>query len=139
MFSLVPRFEMGFRPSRSFFDRWMFPEAYFNERMDWGPATDIAETDKEYVVTMEVPGLDMKKTDISYREGVLTVKGEKHKESQEGECCHCSERYSGSFNRSFNISGHVDRDKIDATYKDGILRLSLPKSAESVRKRIEIH
>ena len=136
---LVPRFDIEFRPSRSLFDEWIDPYPYVVECEDWMPASDIAESEKAYVVTMEVPGIDMKKTDISYNDGVLTVKGEKQKETVEDECCHCAERYSGSFQRSLRIPGKVDRDKIDATYKDGILKLTLSKSEESMPKKIEIH
>jgi len=103
------------------------------------PALDIAETEKAYVVSMELPGIDMKKTDISFDNGVLTVKGEKEKETLEGECCQCAERYSGSFRRSIQISGKVDSDKIDATYKDGILKLTLPKDEASLPKKITVN
>jgi len=136
---LIPRFDIALRPSRSLFDAWLDPYRYTVECEDWMPASDIAETEKAYVVTMDLPGIDMKKTDISFTEGVLTVKGEKAKESMEGECCHCAERYSGSFQRSFRVPGKVDRDKIDATYKDGILKLMLPKAEESMPKKITVH
>jgi HSP20 family protein len=88
---------------------------------------------------MEIPGIDMKKLDLSYSDGLLTVKGEKTKVTAEGGCCLCVERFSGSFERVLPISGNVDRDRIDATYRDGILNITIPKSEESVPKRIEIH
>jgi len=136
---LVPRYDVEYRPSRSLFDEWFDPFGSIVECEDWMPAADIAETEKSYVVSMEIPGIDMKKTDISYHDGLLTVKGEKEKESMEGESCHCAERYSGSFNRNFRIPGKVNSDKIDATYKDGILKLTLPKAAESLPKKIAVH
>lgn len=136
---LAPRFDIALRPSRNLFDTWFNPYRYFVECEDWSPASDIAETEKLYVVSMELPGIDMKKTDISYNDGMLTVKGEKGKESMEGECCHCAERYSGSFERSFRIPGKIDSDKIDATYKDGVLNLTLPKAKESMPKKIVVH
>jgi len=135
---LVPRFDIAFRPWSSLFDTWVSPFASYVECESWMPASDVAETDNAFVVTMELPGIDMKKTDISYTEGVLTVRGEKTKESTEGECCHCSERYSGAFERSMRISGKVEVEKIDATYKDGVLKLTIPKSEESVPKKIEV-
>ena len=61
------------------------------------------------------------------------------KESGEEECCHCSERYSGSFRRSFRIPGKIDSEKIDANYKDGILKVVLKKSEKNMPKKIEIH
>lgn len=134
---LVPEYDYAFRPSRSLFGQWFNP--YDVECEDWIPAADIAETDESYVVSMELPGIDMKKTDISYNDGVLMVKGEKEKESMDGESCQCAERYFGSFNRSFRIPGKIDDNKIDATYKDGILKLTLPKAAESIPKKITVH
>ena len=136
---LIPRFDVAPRPSRRLFDTWLDPLRYVAECEDWIPSSDIAETDKLYVVTMELPGIDMGKMDISYNDRMLTVKGEKGKESMEGECCHSAERYSGSFERSFRIPGDVDSDKIDATYKDGILKLSLPKNERNIPRKITVH
>ncbi len=142
MFDLMPTFGTSYRPMRSLFDRffegWEYPHKYVEYR-DWMPASDIAETVKEFVVTTELPGIDMKSVDISYAHGLLTIKGEMKKESNESEYCHCAERYSGAFERNFRIPGKVNSDKIDATYKDGILKLVLPKSEESIPKKIEVH
>jgi HSP20 family protein len=142
MLDVVP---VSFRTTLPLFDRvldeWFYPYpvTYGAECANWVPASDIAETSKEYIVSMEAPGIDMNKTEVTYTKGILTVKGEKVKESREDECCHCAERYSGSFERSFRVSGNVDGDKIDATYKDGILKVVLPKTEESSVKKIEIH
>ncbi|PKN30777.1 MAG: Hsp20/alpha crystallin family protein [Deltaproteobacteria bacterium HGW-Deltaproteobacteria-21] len=106
---------------------------------DWTPDSDVAETEKHYVVTMELPGVDMKKVDITFDDGAVRVKGVKDKETSEGECCHCSERFFGAFNRTIRVGGNVDRDKIEASYKDGVLKLVLPKTEESIPKKIEIH
>jgi HSP20 family protein len=136
---LVP-FDFPMFPAEKVLNRflgWVNPMNIACE--DWTPASDVAETDKVYVVTMELPGIDMKKLDITYNEGSITVKGEKEKEMFEGECCHCSERFSGPFMRSIQIAGSVESDKIEATYKDGILKLVLPKSEESKPKKIEVH
>ena len=136
---LVP-FDWDFTPAERVFDRlfgWDVPLTTAYE--GWVPAADIAETDKAYMITMELPGVDKSKVEITYEDGHLTVKGEKEKEAAEGESCHCSERFSGSFSRTFHIDGSVERDKIEANYKDGVLKLVLPKSEESVPKRIEVH
>jgi HSP20 family protein len=136
---------MSFGRTLPFFDRvfdeWFYPYpvSYAEECADWVPASDVAETGKEYVVSLEAPGIDMNKTEITFTRGVLTVKGEKVKDSNVDERCHCAERYSGSFARSFRVSEKVDGDKIDAMYKDGILKVVLPKVEESSVKRIEIH
>ena len=142
MLNVIPRVDVAFRPQTrlldTFLSSWMIPPANLDE-CDWIPASDIAETDTEYHVTMELPGIDMKKLDISFSEGVLSVIGEKTKEVSIDESCYCSERYTGSFQRSFRIPGLVDKENIKAKYRDGILRVSLTKSEESVVKKIEIH
>ena len=140
MFELsIPRYGIMHRPWRSFFERWSDLPLYAVECEDWTPPSDITETDKHYIVTMEVPGIDMKKTDISYKEGTISVRGEKSIDTEEGECCVCSERFSGSFSRDFVLEGKIDEEKIDATYKDGILKIILPKSESSLPKKIEVH
>jgi len=142
MLNVIPRFDVAFRPQTRLWDSllsdWIIPSAGLEE-CDWVPPSDIAETDTGYLVTMELPGIDMKKIDISFSEGVLTVKGEKTKEVSDGESCYCSERYTGSFQRNFRIPGAVDKDNIEAKYRDGILRVNMAKSGESVVKKIEIH
>jgi HSP20 family protein len=122
-------------------DEWFYPYpiSYSAERADWVPASDIMENEKEYHLSMELPGIDMNKTEITYHKGVLTVKGEKVKDSSSDDLCQCAERYSGSFERSFSVSNDIDGDKIDATYKDGILKVVLPKTGESSVKKIVIH
>jgi HSP20 family protein len=142
MLNVLPRYDVAFRPRtrvlNRFFSDWVLPSTYVDES-DWTPASNIAETDTEYHVTMELPGIDMEKLDISFSEGVLMIKGEKTTEVSLGESCYCSERYSGSFQRSFQIPGAVDKEKIEADYKDGILKVTLAKSEKSAVKKIEIH
>ena len=142
MLNAIPRFDVACRPQTklwdSLFSDWIIPSTGLDD-CDWVPPSDIAETNTGYHVTMELPGIDMKKLDITFSEGVLTVKGEKTKKVFDGESCYCSERYSGSFQRNFRIPGAVDKDNIEAKYKDGILRVNLAKSGESVVKKIEIH
>lgn len=142
MLDLIPTFGTRYRPTRNLFDRFFEDLGYpfYNlERGDWIPASDISETEKEFILTVELPGIDMKGIDVSYSDGLLTIKGEKKKASDENESCYCTERYTGSFERSFRIHRDINSDKIDATYKDGILKLVLPKSEESVPKKIEVH
>ncbi len=142
MLNVVPRLDVAFRPQTrlmdTLFNNWVMPSTNLDE-CDWIPASDIAEADTEYHVTMELPGIDMKELDISFSEGVLTVKGEKTEGVSIGESCYCSERYYGSFQRSFRIPGKVDKENIEAKYRDGILIVSLAKSEESVVKKIDIH
>lgn len=140
---LMPTFGVTSSPMRRaldrFFNGWMEPYGWIEEPTEWTPASEITGREKHYVVTVELPGVDMKSLDISYKEGLLTVKGEKKDVLEENECCYCSERYHGSFSRSFQIPGKIKEDDIDATLKDGILKVVLSKSDESVAKKIEIH
>ena len=141
MLEMAPRFAAPLRPSMLFdrlFDEWFGPYDGL-EGCEWMPVSDIAESDRAYILTMELPGVDPKNVDVSFNDGVVTIKGEKVKETAEGERCHCSERYSGSFQRSIRVPGKLDKDKIDATFLHGVLKLTLPKSEESVPKKIEIH
>jgi HSP20 family protein len=135
MLDIIP-FDAALRPLGRLWNR---VSPYLGEFENWVPPTDIAEISNAYIVSMEVPGIDMKKLEVYYTDGILSVKGEKTKETSEGECCHCVERFSGSFERTFPVSGSVERDKIEATYRDGILKITLPKSEESLPKKIEVH
>ena len=134
-----PRLGLMTRTWGDLFDTWNELPIYDVECENWMPSSNIAETDKHYVITMEIPGIDMAKTDISYRDRHITVKGEKIIDDEEGECCVRSERFGGSFERDFMLAGQIDEDKIDATYKDGILRIVLPKSESTIPKKIKIH
>jgi HSP20 family protein len=141
MLDIVPRFDVSMRPSRYFdrlFDEWFSP-GYYTEGYEWIPASDVTETEKAYILTVELPGVDPKNVDISFNDGIVTIQGEKNKEMAESERCYCSERYSGSFERRFTIPGRVDKDKIDATFEHGVLRLTLNKAEESMPKKIQIH
>jgi HSP20 family protein len=139
---LFPRFELTPWTRRSLFEPFFSltrsPYFYAEENAEWVPPAEIIENDKQYTVTMELPGIDMKKLDISYAEGILTVKGEKKQEIGKDENCCCSERYSGSFQRRFRIPGGIKGEEIAATYKDGVLRVGLSKSEKSQVKKIEV-
>ncbi|MFB3885332.1 MAG: Hsp20/alpha crystallin family protein [Thermodesulfobacteriota bacterium] len=109
------------------------------EEREWIPSLDIAETKNELVVKAEVPGMDPKNIDISLSDGVLTIKGEKKQEKEEKEAdYHLVERSYGAFSRSVQLPSEVQEDKISAAYKDGILKITLPKSEEAKKKEIKI-
>jgi HSP20 family protein len=121
-----------------FFEDWDMP-SLFDGNAEWAPAFDISENEKEYVITAELPGIDIKDVDITLSEGVLSVKGEKkHEKEDKGEDYHRIERRYGSFHRSFRMPGSIETDKVDANYKDGILKLTLPKAEGSQTKKIEV-
>ena len=105
----------------------------------WLPSLDLSETKDEFVVKAEVPGIDPKNIDISLSEGMLTIKGEKKQEKEEkDENYHFVERSYGSFIRSVRLPGQVQGDKVKASYKDGVLKVALPKSEEARKKEIKI-
>jgi HSP20 family protein len=109
-------------------------------RRDFGfavaPAIDIAENNNAFEVTVELPGLDAKNIDLQLSDGVLTIKGDKNEEKEEkSKDRYVSERRYGSFRRSLQVPANVDADKIEASYKSGVLTVTLPKSAEAQKKQ----
>ena len=103
------------------------------------PRVDIRETGDTIVLTAEIPGVDRDGLKIEVKNGVLTLQGEKHREESKGQNGYYrSERAYGSFFRSFSVPDDVDGDAIEATYKDGVLTLSLPKKPEAAAKVIAI-
>jgi len=115
---------------RSFFD----VQPFWPRESTWAtaPAVDVAETEKAYEITAELPGMDEKNVEVKFADGVLTVKGEKQEEREEKKKdYYLNERNFGSFQRSFQVPDGVDADKIEASFKKGVLTVTLPKSAES--------
>jgi len=109
--------------------------------MGWSkaPAVDVTDTEKTYEVTAELPGMDEKNVEVKFANGVLTIKGEKKEEKEEKQKdYHLSERRYGSFQRSFTVPDGVDADKIEATFKNGVLTVSLPKTLEAQKKEKQI-
>jgi HSP20 family protein len=105
----------------------------------WSPAVDIAEHDDGYVVKMEIPGVDKNDVKITMQDNTLTVRGEKKQERESrGSNYHRVERSFGAFQRSFTLSSSVKPEKIDASFKDGILNIELPKAEESKPKQIDV-
>jgi HSP20 family protein len=105
------------------------------------PAVDVTETDKAYEISAELPGMDEKNIEVKFADGVVTIKGERQEEREEQEKgYHLRERSFGSFQRAFQVPEGVDADKIQANFKQGLLTLTLPKTAESQKaaKKIEV-
>ena len=101
------------------------------------PAIDFAEDENAYHLTAELPGLSEKDINLSLSDDMLTISGEKHEERQEQEKdknYHYSERRFGSFRRNIQLPPHIDRDKIEANFRNGVLNVTLPKSHD-VRQR----
>jgi len=105
----------------------------------WAPTMDVSETAGSVVVKAELPGLEATDIDVSISGDVLTIKGEKKKEEEEkAEHYHYSERYYGSFQRSFRLPTTIQPDKIEASFEKGVLRITLPKTEEAKKKEIKI-
>jgi HSP20 family protein len=115
----------------------------FNNRMFFNeglyPQVDIEERENEYVLNMELPGMNKGDISISFQEGVLNISGEK-KDVRNGENVnhHLSERRYGRFERAFRIHSDVDASRIAASFKDGVLQIELPKAESAKPKQIDI-
>jgi HSP20 family protein len=106
---------------------------------DWTPRVDISETDTELVIKADIPDVKKEDVKVSVEEGVLTIQGEKKQEREEsGKKYHRIERFYGNFSRSFTLPSYVNEGKIEASFKNGVLQLHIPKTAQSAHKNIEI-
>ncbi|OPX19765.1 MAG: molecular chaperone [Desulfobacca sp. 4484_104] len=106
---------------------------------EWAPVVDISESADQVTVKAEIPGLEPKDIDISLSGDLLTIKGEKKSEREEkDENYHLVERSYGSFSRSLRLPVSVEADKIEASYKQGVLTITCPKKEEVKAKAIEI-
>ena len=124
---------------RSFFDIEPFrrSETAFSSV----PAVDVTQTDKGYEITAELPGMEDKDIEVKLANGVLTLRGEKREEKEEkNKDYYVRERSFGSFERSFQVPEDVDADKVNASFKKGVLTVMLPKSAQAQKaeKKIEV-
>jgi len=105
----------------------------------WLPIVDVKETDGELLFNLELPGVTEEKLDITCEGGVLTIGGEKEtvKKEPEGKF-HIVERTFGMFRRSFQLPANVQEDKIEATMRDGVLTVKVPKMELPKPRRIEV-
>jgi HSP20 family protein len=106
---------------------------------EWSPLVDITEDEKEYVVKAEIP--EMKKEDIKLNvdDDVLSITGErKYEKEEKGKKYHRVERAYGSFVRSFTLPEDADSSKVSAEYKDGLLKVHIPKSEKAKPKKSEV-
>ena len=103
--------------------------------LSWRPAADISETDKEYLVKAQLPGVKKDDVELSIEHGMLTIQGERKVEkSSEDEKMHRTESFYGKYARSFTLPEDVDEKKISAQCKDGVLTVHLPKTKAKVEK-----
>lgn len=104
----------------------------------WSPALDLYQNNDNLVAVIELPGMRKDDIEISLHDGTLTVAGERKSSSSNGDRAERTERYVGSFRRSISLPARVDTKKVSATYRDGILTVTLPKAEEAKPKRIEV-
>ena len=107
--------------------------------MGWAPAIEVFEKEDRFVVKAELPGMREEDIDVSVVGDTLTIKGERKAESEvKEEDYYCCERSYGSFSRSIAVPSNVDAKKIEASYEDGVLEVSLPKAPEVKPKKISV-
>lgn len=147
--TLVPwqtRFPATFRRFEREMNKLMgsvFPEEdefWAVPKKEWfAPRVNVAETEKAYEVTMELPGIEAKEVKVEVHEGLLSVSGEKKEEKEEkGKTFHRVERTYGAFRRVIPLELPVNREKVEAKYHEGVLTITVPKMPEAETKRIEV-
>lgn len=106
---------------------------------EWSPLVDIVEEEKEYLIKVELPEVQKGDVRVTVEGGTLTISGERKAEKeQKGRRFHRIERYYGRFERSFAIPDDAEADNVKAEFKDGVLRVHLPKSEKARPKQIEV-
>jgi HSP20 family protein len=105
----------------------------------WAPRVDVLDRKNDILVRAEIPGVDPKDIDVTIRNGMLAIEGERstEKEHEEGDYYFCEGSY-GKFYRSIRLPEEVDDAKAKASHKDGVLEISLPKTAPAAKKKIQI-
>lgn len=107
--------------------------------VEWVPVVDVMETDEDFQIRAELPGVEKKDVKLSVENGVLVVSGHREQEKEEkGKRYHKIERAYGSFARSFTVPDVVDEQKVTAEFKNGVLMVRLPKSEKARPKSIEV-
>lgn len=105
----------------------------------WTPALDLYQNNDNVVAIVELPGMRKEDIEISLQDGMLTIAGERKAESGQEEGATRTERFTGKFRRSITLPTRVDANKVNATYKDGILSVTLPKAEEAKPKQIQVN
>ena len=130
-----------FRELDQVFDRYMapVPGSFVPNGHDWRPPVDIMETEDAYRVDLELPAIDPKDVSITFKDGVLSVSGERQfANADESGRIHRSERRYGKFTRSFRLPEDADADAIRATAKDGVVSIAVAKNTKAAAREIEV-
>jgi HSP20 family protein len=105
----------------------------------WTPALDLYQNNDNIVAVVELPGMRKEDIEISLQDGMLTISGERKEEGGQDNGATRTERFTGKFRRSITLPTRVDVNKVSATYKDGLLTVTLPKAEEAKPKQIQIN
>jgi len=106
---------------------------------DWTPSADISETDTAYLIKAEIPGVNKEDVKVTIENGMLTIQGERKMEKEEKDKkFHRIERSYGSFMRSFRVPDDADESAVKAEFKDGVLNITLTKSAKAKPKAVNV-
>jgi HSP20 family protein len=105
----------------------------------WTPALDLYQNNDNVVAVVELPGMRKEDIEISLQDGMLTIGGERKAETDKEDSATRTERFTGKFRRSITLPTRVDANKVNATYKDGILTVTLPKAEEAKPKQIQVN
>jgi HSP20 family protein len=109
------------------------------DALGWAPPVDIFEKQDQLIIRAEVPGVQRNDLDVRIENGVLTLHGERKQETDVAEGnAHVTERSYGCFTRSFSLPTTVDAGRIAASYKDGVLEVTVPKAETAKAKKVEI-
>jgi len=104
----------------------------------WSPALDLYQSNDNVVAVLELPGMRKEDIEISLHDETLAIGGERKSSSSNGEKAERTERYVGSFRRTISLPVRVDPSKVSASYRDGLLTVTLPKAEEAKPKRITV-
>lgn len=116
-----------------------FNDAVATRQKAFAPSIDISETDKQYMIDVEVPGMKKEDIDLNVENNTLTISGERKFEKEEDDKhYHRVESHYGTFSRSFTLPDNVNTDSINATYSNGILNITVDKSEQQMKKQIKI-
>jgi HSP20 family protein len=116
-----------------------FNDAVATRRDTFVPSIDISETEKQFVIDVEVPGVDKKDIELSIENNTLTISGErKFEKKEDNKQYHRVESHYGTFSRTFSLPDNVNTESINASYNNGILSITVDKSEQQMKKQIKI-
>lgn len=116
-----------------------FNDVVSTRRDSFVPSIDVSETDTQFEVNVELPGMKKEDIEISMENNRLSISGDRSfKQEEDGKTYHRVETQYGSFSRSMQLPDNIDENSIEATYKDGVLNITIDKSKDKVRKQIDI-